>query len=466
MQKYRDTNEMELKIDIRTMIKDVLRYSWLIVIMAISFSLIAYMIIDSSYKPKYTSSTTFIVTGKGLNNSIYDNLLTAQDMTNRFKNIIDSNILKEKIAEVLSMDSFDAEAEAEIVPETNLMVLRVTADTSKKAFQILQAIMENYTVVSDYVVSNVILEVLEEPQIPMAASNANQAEDIAKKAFWISGAAVLALILFFSMKKDTIKSEQDFRKKLDIRYLGTIYHERKHKTILSAIKREPVSVLVTNPILSRKYVNSVEMTAAKVRNRMDSKRIKTVMVTSMMENEGKSTVIANLALEFSKMGKKVLLIDLDLRKPSQHAIFNRKGESFTGIAEWLKNKTDPEEKMVQIHNSNLFVLFNSQTFRNSLELMDYLSWKNWIKKMEQKMDYILIDTSPVALVSDGESLAHIIENTILVVRYDTMLAADLNDVTDTLNEAGSKVIGGIFNNAYSDLLERIGMEQYGRKTSY
>ena len=145
MQKYRDTNEMELKIDIRTMIKDVLRYSWLIVIMAISFSLIAYMIIDSSYKPKYTSSTTFIVTGKGLNNSIYDNLLTAQDMTNRFKNIIDSNILKEKIAEVLSMDSFDAEAEAEIVPETNLMVLRVTADTSKKAFQILQAIMENYT---------------------------------------------------------------------------------------------------------------------------------------------------------------------------------------------------------------------------------------------------------------------------------------------------------------------------------
>ena len=386
MQKYRDTNEMELKIDIRTMIKDVLRYSWLIVIMAISFSLIAYMIIDSSYKPKYTSSTTFIVTGKGLNNSIYDNLLTAQDMTNRFKNIIDSNILKEKIAEVLSMDSFDAEAEAEIVPETNLMVLRVTADTSKKAFQILQAIMENYTIVSDYVVSNVILEVLEEPQIPMAASNANQAEDIAKKAFWISGAAVLALILFFSMKKDTIKSEQDFRKKLDIRYLGTIYHERKHKTILSAIKREPVSVLVTNPILSRKYVNSV-------------------MVTSMMENEGKSTVIANLALEFSKMGKKVLLIDLDLRKPSQHAIFDRKGESFTGIAEWLKNKTDPEEKMVQIHNSNLFVLFNSQTFQNSLELMDDSSWKNWIKKMEQKMDYILIDTSPVALVSDGESLA-------------------------------------------------------------
>ena len=364
------------------------------------------------------------------------------------------------------MDSFDAEAEAEIVPETNLMVLRVTADTSKKAFQILQAIMENYTIVSDYVVSNVILEVLEEPQIPMAASNANQAEDIAKKAFWISGAAVLALILFFSMKKDTIKSEQDFRKKLDIRYLGTIYHERKHKTILSAIKREPVSVLVTNPILSRKYVNSVEMTAAKVRNRMDSKRIKTVMVTSMMENEGKSTVIANLALEFSKMGKKVLLIDLDLRKPSQHAIFDRKGESFTGIAEWLKNKTDPEEKMVQIHNSNLFVLFNSQTFQNSLELMDNSSWKNWIKKMEQKMDYILIDTSPVALVSDGESLAHIIENTILVVRYDTMLAADLNDVTDTLNEAGSKVIGGIFNNAYSDLLERIGMEQYGRKTSY
>lgn len=465
MQKYKNTDEIELKIDIRTMTKDVLRHIWLIVIMAISVSLIVYMIIDFSYKPKYTSSTTFIVTAKGLNNNIYDNLLTAQDMTNRFKNIIDSNILKEKIAEVLSMDSFDAEAEAEIVPETNLMVLRVTADTPKNAFQILGAIMDNYTVVSDYVVSNVILEVLEEPQIPMAASNSNQARNIAKKALWISAAAVLALILFCSMKKDTIKSEEDFRKKLDIRYLGTIYHERKHKTILSAIRRERVSMLITNPILSRKYINSIEMTAAKIRNRMDTKRIKTVMITSMMENEGKSTIVANLALEFAKMGKKVLLIDLDLRKPSQHKVFDREGERFTGITEWLRNKVDPKEKIVRINNSNLFILFNSQTLQDSLELIDYTHWKEWINQMEQEMDYILIDTSPVALTSDGENLAHIIESTILVIRYDTMFAADLNEVADTLNEAGSKVIGGIFNNAYSDLLERIGVEQYGR-TNY
>ena len=57
---------------------------------------------------------------------------------------------------------------------------------------------------------------------------------------------------------------------------------------------------------------------------------------------------------------------------------------------------------------------STETFANYI-----LSERDWIKKMEQKMDYILIDTSPVALVSDGESLAHIIENTILVVGKET-----------------------------------------------
>ena len=69
--------------------------------------------------------------------------------------------------------------------------------------------------------------------------------------------------------------------------------------------------------------------------------IKVIVVTSCQPSEGKSSVSAETAIAMAQMGKKVLLIDLDLRKPSQHEIFDRKGESFTGIAEWLKNKTDP-----------------------------------------------------------------------------------------------------------------------------
>ena len=78
---------------------------------------------------------------------------------------------------------------------------------------------------------------------------------------------------------------------------------------------------ITNPILSFRYVESCRLTATKVRNYMDRRKAKVLMITAVMENEGKSTVAANIALSLAQEGSKVLLVDSDFRKPAIYKIF-------------------------------------------------------------------------------------------------------------------------------------------------
>ena len=128
-------------------------------------------------------------------------------------------------------------------------------------------------------------------------------------------------------------------------------------------------------------------------------KLKVILVTSTQQNEGKSTVASNLAISFSKLpNKKILLIDGDLRNPSIHRVFSI-GNS-DGMMSILKGEKDLKST-INTFNDNLDILTTGVIPPNPDEILVTDKMKKFIQQIKEKYDYIFIDSPPIGIVSDA-----------------------------------------------------------------
>ena len=437
------------QIDLISMLKDIAKEWWAILLLSLAVALFADIWVNVTYQPEYKTSTTFVVTAKGMNTNVYQNLNSTQQLAQQFTEIMDSNVLKKKVAQDLKMSSLNIDSSVDLVPETNLITLSVKAGTAVESYRILQSIMKNYNTVSDYAIKNVIIETIQSPAVSMAPVNPLNEKKTMIIAFIAAAAVFMVLVAGLSYLRDTIKNPKDVTSKLDTRLLGSIYHEMKSKSIKLRKKMEFVSMLISNPLRSFQYAESNKMMSSRVRSYMDKENAKTLLVTSVMENEGKSTVAANLALGLAQEGSRVMLIDCDFRKPAQYKIFDMEGKDADDLGKVLTGKAGTENLICNWNDTNLYMILN-RTSSNSIEaLLKSTTLRQIVGFCRQNMDYVIIDTSPLALVSDTEELAQMADASVLVVRQDTVLTKDINDAIDILNNTRGKVLGCVLNDASS-----------------
>lgn len=437
------------QIDLISMLKDIAKEWWAILLLSLAVALFADIWVNATYQPEYKTSTTFVVTAKGMNTNVYQNLNSTQQLAQQFTEILDSNVLKKKVAQDLNMSSLNIDSSVDLVPETNLITLSVKAGTAVESYRILQSIMKNYNTVSDYAIKNVIIETIQSPAVSMAPVNPLNEKKTMVIAFIAAVAVLMVLVAGISYLRDTIKNSKDVTSKLDTRLLGSIYHEKKSKSLKLRKKKEFVSMLISNPLRSFQYAESNKMMASRVRSYLDKENAKTLLVTSVMENEGKSTVAANLALGLAQEGNRVMLIDCDFRKPAQYKIFDMEGKNGDDLGKVLTGKAGTENLIRNWNDTNLYMILN-RTSSNSIEAMlKSTTLRQIVGFCRQNMDYVIIDTSPLALVSDTEELAQMADASVLVVRQDTVLTKDINDAIDILNNTRGKVLGCVLNDASS-----------------
>lgn len=137
------------QIDLISMLKDIGREWITILLLSIAAALFADIWICATYQPEYKTSTTFVVTAKGMNSNIYQNLTSTKDLAQQFTEILGSNVLKKKVAQDIGVNSLDVETSVDLVPETNLITLSVKAKTAAESYRVLRSVMENYNTVSD-----------------------------------------------------------------------------------------------------------------------------------------------------------------------------------------------------------------------------------------------------------------------------------------------------------------------------
>lgn len=170
---------------------------------------------------------------------------------------------------------------------------------------------------------------------------------------------------------------------------------------------------------------------------------KTLSIVSAGSGEGKSYLAANLAVMFSQLGKRTLLIDADMRHGRQHDLFKLSNQ--TGLSTMLCNRSDAKSIQQVPAFMDLSVLTAGPTPPNPQELLGRPLFVSLLAYASREFDVVLIDTPPATQYADATTIAVLSAGALLVTRQDTTRLDDTRKLTDRLNELGVPMVGAVLN---------------------
>lgn len=427
-----------------SVVQDVLRRWYVIAAVALIAAMAAFVYTDLTYTPRYTTSTTFVATAGGTSTTTYQNLAAASNLASVFGEVLNSSLLRGKVLEATGLGWFDGTITATANADTNLLTMTVSGSDPRSVFMMTRGIIDHHDIVTEQVLGSTVLEVLREPTVPVNPSNPLDVSGRVVKAAVFAAAAVAVLLAVLSYRADKIRSRSEADSKLSCRVLGELYHERKNRTMRDYVNRKKRGILITDPITSFSYTEAVSKLASRVRRHL-RRGERVMMVTSLLENEGKSTVAVNLALALVRKGKKVLLIDCDLRKPACGLILNVP-QGNQGIAEVLQGKAALEDCVLQPKNTGLYLLPGRKSLRTATDLVSSPAMEALLRLAAANFDYVVVDTPPMSLAPDAECLSELVQASLLVVRQNEAYAPELNDAIAILDKARAHLLGCALNN--------------------
>ncbi len=171
--------------------------------------------------------------------------------------------------------------------------------------------------------------------------------------------------------------------------------------------------------------------------------VKSILFTSAIPREGKSSVVANLATSMSQAGKNVLIIDADLRKPSQHKIFDL--PNLTGLTTTLVSNVSAFEHIVETKHEGLDILTAGPNPPNPAELLDSQRMKQLLHELTQAYELVLVDSPPVIAVTDATILAQSVDGVILVVAAKEVKREYALEAKERLKKVEARLLGVILN---------------------
>lgn len=425
--------------------RDVLFNFWLVILVAAITYMSSYIYVYYFNTPTYSSSMTLAVNDKSSSAFVSGRLSKARETANVFQTIFQSDILRTKIEEITGKP-LEGTVSASVISETNLIVLTGKADTPMAAFNTVRSVFENYRQVTDYTFEDTVIYVLRNASVPFAPDNSISFSATVKKTVPVLSGFALIIIVFLSVMRDTVKTEDAVKDALLLDVFSTVYHERKNKTLKSFFGKKNKRLFIDDPLTNKTYIESFKRIAVKLEYLREKNGKKVFVIASTNENEGKTTVAVNTAITLADNGFRVLLMDLDLRKPSVWRFFPSidYSDGKQQISDVIKSHSLKEVDISFDKDSGIFVLGGKKSVAHSSEYLSKDRFAVLMEKLSAQFDFIIVDTPPYALISDSEIIAKSSDGILFVVKQDNSTVDALNDTISALGRSAT-VLGCIFN---------------------
>lgn len=431
-------NENLLTI-VKCIIKDILQRWILIVAVMIVFGSVFDFMKTVTYVPQYGTSMTATLSG---GEDTFKNIDKVQSYVNTLDYLMNSNNAKSYVKKKMPISKTTYKAEVTL-KQANVVKIKVTADTKREAYFSIKLLNDWYRENTERYSFPYNITVLKESKFSTKPVNPNSHI----KNFLIgavgSGFVLSCLLGLYFFLRDTIKSEEEVENKLDTRLYAKLPFEVKKREDA----RNKKAILITSLKTSFFFRESMNKLRSKVEASSDKHGYKSFMITSAYENEGKSSIAANLALALVKNGHKVVLVDADFNKPAVFKIFDLDGsknlnKAIEGTSSW--------SSQVVSDRSGLDLLPCSQDTLKSEILTNSKKLDEIMKELREEYDFVIVDTSPAYLLNETMAMNELVDATLFVVRQDYATSDVINETVKCLTYVKDNVLGVVFKNVVSD----------------
>lgn len=405
------------------------------------------------YVPMYRAAQTYTInlssSSGGLSSRAesYYNNATAAQMATTFTYILTSDLMQKEVKEELGKSRMAQEVNASVDDGTNLLTIYTADPDPEVAYNTLMAVVKVYPQLSTQIVGKTYSILMDETGMPTEPYNSYSYQRYISRGALYGFILAAGLVMLRVLANRTILREQDLKRKLNIRNLGSfpyvIHSKRK--------SRSTEKLLITNKRYEKELAEPIRQIRNKILYQADRHNVKSILVTSALAGEGKSTITANLAISIAQSGKSVVLIDCDLRNPSERDVFSLKeGE---GLREVLEGKIDLVDCLITRQDLGLpedvqlSLIPGGKAIEDGTALLGSEAMRDIIRDMEQMADYVILDSAPAGLLTDAVVLARYVDASIFIIQKDYATKDYILDSLDNLSQSHIRILGGILNGA-------------------
>lgn len=459
-------NEEEITIDLwvlcRDFVKGCIKFWWLILVLTLIGAGVLLAVNLYLYTPMYQASATFTVTtntspnagSQGGYNYYYDNS-SAEQLSLTFPYILNSQILTDAIKEDLGTDHINGSISTSIISNSNMITMSVVSDDMDNSKKVLESTIKVYPSIARYVIGMTKFNMIENPMVSATPYNQPDYLKITGTGALIGLASSLVIIVLYAFFRKTVHKTQELEEVINLKCLATIpyvkpkkrkYHQEQMPTILN---------YHNNPL----FQENLESLHIRIAKELADINGKTLIFTSTVSGEGKSTIALNTAYALARNNKKVLLIDGDLRKQDLNKQLDAKTNG-VGLNSIKYGNDVVEDAIKYLENGKIYFLGGDSVVENPAFILSNQNMIKFMEKMKQKMDYIIFDAPPCETFEDVFLLEKYGDAFVYVIKQDYIQRNRIVDCLSVLSESELPILGYVFNG------DSLSFNDYGRYGYY
>lgn len=434
---------------------------WILVLMAVVFSLVGALYGIATYTPKYVSKSSFmvnvfkrtVVETEGGKETI--KVVTDLSTANATLANLEILVLSDRVVEMAIASNPDIKLDVEeiksitkvgIVQDTTILTFTVTHTDPKVAYRVVNALVEVAPIALTEIEERGELAIIDKPTLPTVPTSSSKATSYATIG---AGAAIvlfLAIIFALDFMSSTIKDARDAENSIGKRLLGVIPDNRKYRKKVSPTRE--TGKLITDRTAGFSYIEAFKSMRIKIENLCLRNKYKSILVTSTHEHEGKTTIAVNLAISLANKKYKVLLVECDLRRPNLFYMMQL-SDLEHGILDVMDGAVPYKDAITYIPDYGVYGMLSRRSVNDATEKLGSDAMRDLVLSLEasNEFDFVIYDAPPALMMTDAEILTRYVDSVVMVVKEDTAQLHDIKNTISRLSNERAIVLGTVLNSA-------------------
>jgi capsular exopolysaccharide synthesis family protein len=418
------------------------RRNWLLILFSMLLAVAAASAVTANTPPKYVATITMLVSApdkEGSLSTAYQAGMLSQQRVQSYAKLLTSRRMISHIAGDGDVRDLEENVTAESIPSTVLIRATVTDTDPARAARLANALGAEFPKLIDEIErptpnsrATIKVTMVDRADVPVEPVSPRPLVNLALALLVALFVTVGSLILRDRLDT-TIKSDEALQQASKCSTLGTIGYERDARRL---------------PLIIRARGRSYRAEAFRsLRTNLQfigvDRHPKSLVITSCLPGEGKSSTAANLAITLAQAGWRVILVDGDLRRPRIPQYLGIEGT--TGLTDVLIERARLQDVIQTWGEAELSVLPSGQIPPNPSELLGSRGMRNVLTQLTETYDMVIIDAPPLLPITDAATLAAICDGTLLIARYGKTRREQIARATEMLSSINARMVGTVLN---------------------